>query len=82
MNEMEAWFEAQRLAGEARVGSGIEIAAIAVVLFFFGITVPMRPNVSILLSFALLLMAIIMIASGRKKARRATEGLMRELQRG
>lgn len=82
MNEMEAWFEAQRVAGEARAASGIEIAAIGIVLFFFGITVPMRPNVSILLSFALVIMAFVMIASGRKKARRAVEGLMRELQRG
>ncbi|WP_138416692.1 hypothetical protein [Sinomonas gamaensis] len=82
MNEMEAWFEAQRVAGEARVSSGIEIAAIGIVLFFFGITVPMRPNVSILMSFALVMMAFVMIVSGRKKARLAMEGLMRELQRG
>lgn len=82
MNEMEAWFEAQRVAGEARVESGTELVAFGIVLFVFGVTVPVRPNVSILLSFAVIALAVALIISGRRKARRAMEGLMHEVQRG
>ncbi|HKU09883.1 hypothetical protein [Sinomonas terrae] len=76
-----ARFAEECAAGQVRRDNGISMAAIGVVVMMFGIVVPVRPNVTGLIGFALMVAASFMIASGRRKIRRALDGLVGDLQR-
>lgn len=73
-------FDAERAAGERRRDSGIELAAVAVVLFAFGLVVPIRREVTLLIAFILMAVSAAMITSGHRKLQRGREGLIRELR--
>ncbi|WP_138443908.1 hypothetical protein [Sinomonas susongensis] len=79
MDELERLGE-ECAAGQMRRDNGIKIATIAILVLVFGTAVPMRPNVTSTISLVLLITALCMITSGRRKIRHALDGLVRELQ--
>ena len=79
MNGMDR-FGDECAAGQTRRDNGIRMAAFGIVVFLFGILVPVSPNVTPVIGFALIVAATLMIVSGRLKTQRAVDGLVRELQ--
>ncbi|KHL02916.1 hypothetical protein [Sinomonas humi] len=73
-------FAEECAVGQVRRDNGISMVAIGVVVMMFGIVVPMKPNVTGLIGFALIVAACFMISSGRRKIRRALDGLVGNLQ--
>ncbi|WP_334173615.1 hypothetical protein [Sinomonas sp.] len=79
MDEMERLGE-ECAAGQIRRDNGIKLTALGVLVLIFGIVVPLTPDVTPMLALALLTGGGCMFTSGRRKVRRALDGLVRELQ--
>lgn len=79
MDEMERLSE-QCALGQIRRDNGIKLTTFGIMVLIFGIIVPMRPSVTPTLALALLIAGACMISSGKRKVRRALDGLVRELQ--